>query len=155
MMGVVAGAAGSTASSGRFIPAMTIARAGLGLSAGQFKITDLTYNASYQYVLGGSASRSGQIVSLPAGTPAGTGAATQGTVRPFPPKGLTGGTVVNIARQPYTYHASYHHNPKCSSHWHSGQCAQWGPNNHHYNGEVKDNTPADYNDSEGEWWRIW
>ena len=140
---------GTVASSGRFVPAMTIARTGLGLSAGQFKITDATYNAGYTYTLTGpNTSRSGQIVSLTT-TPA------QGTVQPFPPKGITGGTVVNVARTPYTYHASYHHNPRCASHWSSGQCAAWGPNNHHFNGNVKNPTPTNYSDSEGEWWRIW
>lgn len=140
--------AAATASSGRFVPPITVARTGLGLSAGQFKITTPNYSI-YNYVLtGANTTRAADIVSLTATT-------ATGTVQPFAPKGVVGGTVVNVARTPYTYHSSYHHNPKCASHWHSGQCAQWGPPNTHYNGEVKNSPPANYSDSEGEWWRIW
>lgn len=136
-----------TAGGGRFVPPLTVARSGQGLSAGQFKITDASYT-QYNYTLGGSATRSANIVSLPT-TP------SSGTVQAFPPKGITGSSVVNVARTPYTYHSSYHHNPRCASHWHSGQCAAWGSPNVHYNGEVKNGAPANYSDSEGEWWRIW
>ena len=135
-----------TAGGGRFVPPMTVQRSGLGLSAGQYKITDSLYT-SYNYTMGGSATRSGNIISL-SSTP------SSGTVQATAPKGITSSTVVNVARTPYTYHSSYHSNPKCTSHWSKGQCAAWG-SNHHYNGEVKNAAPASYSDSEGEWWRIW
>jgi hypothetical protein len=136
-----------TAGGGRFVPPLTVQRTGLGLSAGQYKITDTGY-LSYNYTMGGTATRSGNIVSLASTT-------ASGTVQAFPPKGITGSAVVNVARTPYTFHSSYHHNPRCASHWHSGQCAAWGSPNTHYNGEVKNSPPANYTDSEGEWWRIW
>jgi len=140
---------GSSASGGRFVPPITVARSGLGLSAGQFRITD--YTTSYNYTLGGSASRSGNTLSLPN---APSGPASQGTVQPFPPKGVTGGTVVNVARTPYTYYTYHTNNPYCASHWSSGQCAAWGNHVNHY-GPYKNATPTNYTDSEGEWWRIW
>jgi len=136
-----------TAGGGRFVPPLTVARSGLGLSAGQFKITDTSY-AQYNYSLGGSATRSLNIVSLPT-TPA------SGTVQAVAPKGVTGSGVINVARTPYTFHASYNHALQCASHWSSGQCAAWGPPANHFAGNIKNSPPANYSDSEGEWWRIW
>jgi hypothetical protein len=135
-----------TAGGGRFVPPLTIARTGLGLSAGQYRITD--HSASFNYTLGGSATRSTNLVSL-ATTP------SSGTVQAVAPKGVTASPVVNVARTPYTFHASYSYSQNCASHWSSGQCAAWGPDNAHFNGNVKNGTPANYTDSEGEWWRIW
>lgn len=139
-----------TSSGGRFIPPITVARTGLGLTAGQFKITDANY-AQYNYVLTGSASRTGNIVTLP-GAP--SGAATSGTVQVMPPKGGVSGAVVNVARTPYTYHSGHHDTLYCATNWHSGQCAGWGTHHNPY-GPVKNGAPANYTDSEGEWWRIW
>lgn len=139
---------GSAASSGRFVPPLTVGRTGLGLSTGQFKITDTGY-ASYNYTLTGPASRTNNIVTL-------TTTPSTGTVQAVAPKGLiTSSTTVNIARTPYTYHSSYHTSQPCASHWHSGQCAAWGPAHHILNGHHKNSPPANYNDSESEWWRIW
>lgn len=145
-MPIFAGIA-AAASGGRFVPPLTVGRSGLGLSAGQFRITD--YSATYNYLLtGANTSRSGNLLTLGATT-------AQGTVQAQAPKGVTASSVVNIARTPYTFHSSFHHNPRCASHWHSGQCAAWGPPNTHYNGELKNSPPSGYSDSEGEWWRIW
>ena len=141
----IIGIVGTVASGGRFVPPITVARTGLGLSAGQFKITN--YSSTYTYTLGGSASRSADIISL-------SGTTSQGTVQPFPPKGITGGTVVNVARTPYTYYTYSTTTPYCATHWSKGQCAGWGGHTTHY-GPYKNPTPANYSDSEGEWWRIW
>jgi hypothetical protein len=140
-----------TSGGGRFVPPLTVARAGLGLAAGQFKITDANY-AQLNYTPGGQASVAGNIISLPN---APTGPASSGTVQAVAPKGIMTSAVVNVARTPYTYHNSHHHNPKCASHWHGGQCAQWGPPNHGYNSSPLDGTPSGYVSSENEWWRIW
>lgn len=140
---------GASAGGGRFVPPLVVARSGLGLSAGQFEITD--YSSTYIYNMGGQASLTDDIITLPN---APSGPASSGTVQALPPKGVLSSSVVNVARTPYTYHDSYHHNPKCTSHWSKGQCASWG-SNHHYNGVVKNPAPAGYSDSEGEWWRIW
>lgn len=135
-----------TAGSGRFVPPITVARTGLGLSAGQYRITD--YNAQYGYTLtGANTSRSGDLLSL-------TIANTSGTVQPFAPKGPPGGTIVNIARTPYTYYGHDQATPYCATNHHSGQCAGWGTH-HTWAGPYKSATPVNYTDSEGEWWRIW
>lgn len=147
-MAIIA-AVGASAGGGRFVPPITVARSGLGLSAGQFRITD--YSATYSYTLGGSASRSTNTLTLPN---APSGPASQGTVQPFPPKGVTGGTVVNIARTPYTFYTYSTSTPYCATHWSKGQCAGWGSHTTHY-GPFKNPTPTNYTDSEGEWWRIW
>lgn len=137
---------GILGSSGRFVPPITVARTGLGLSAGQFKITD--YSATYVYTLtGANTVRATDIVSLNA-TPA------QGTVQPSPPKGGVVGTVVNVARTPYTYYGHFSSTPYCQSHYHDGQCAQ-GVSHNTWVGPYKNATPPLYTDSEGEWWRIW
>lgn len=139
----------SSATGGRFVPPITVGRTGLGLTAGQFKITD--YSGSYVYTLGGQASRSTDIITLPN---APSGAASQGTVQPSPPKGGVVGTVVNVARTPYTYYGHYVDTPYCQSHYHDSQCAQ-GVNHQTWAGPYKNSTPPLYTDSEGEWWRIW
>jgi hypothetical protein len=142
-----------TAGGGRFVPPMTIARAGQSLSAGQFKITD--YSASFNYtttaVTGGPATRTNAIVQI--ATSAGQ-ATSQATVQAFPPKGITGGTVINVARTPYTYYGHNVSTPYCQSHYGDGQCAQ-GVSHNTWAGPYKGGTPANYTDSEGEWWRIW
>ena len=141
---VVVGAMGS---SGRFVPPLTVARTGLGLTAGQFKITDASYTL-YTYILtGANTTRSGNIVSLNATTATGTIAATG-------PKGIVSSAVVNIARTPYTFYSHYSETPYCATNWHSGQCAGWGSHGH-YSGPYKNTPPTSYTDSEGEWWRIW
>jgi hypothetical protein len=131
---------------GRFVPPLTIARSGLGLSAGQYRITDANY-LSYSHILGGSATRSGNTISLAPTN-------SSGTVTVAPPKGALTGATVNVARTPYTFHANYNTTPYCASHWSSGQCAAWGAH-HTFAGNIKNGTPANYSDSEGEWWRIW
>lgn len=136
-----------SAGGGRFVPPLTMGRAGLGLTAGQFKITDANY-AQYNYTLTGPATRSANIVTL-------TTATSTGTVQAVAPKGVTTSAVVNIGRAAYTYHDSYHHSPVCASNWSKGQCAAWGPPNNHYNGSPLNPGPASYTNSEGEWWRIW
>lgn len=134
------------AAGGRFVPPMTIARTGLGLSAGQFKITD--YSSTYNYTLtGANTTRATDIVSLNV-------ADAQGTVQAFPPKGITGGTVVNVARTPYTYYGHNVSTPYCQSHYQDGQCAQ-GVSHNTWAGPYKNATPTNFTDSEGEWWRIW
>ena len=140
------GIIGAVASGGRFVPPITVARSGLGLSAGQFKITDTNYT-QYNYIMGGSATRSANIISL-SSTP------SSGTVQAQAPKGVTASAVVNVARTPYTFHNAYAYSPICYSHWHSGQCASLGVQEH-YLGSPKNPTPTNYTDSEGEWWRIW
>lgn len=135
------------AAGGRFVPPLNIARTGQGLSAGQFRITDSLY-ATYNYTLGGSAARSGNLVTLAPVT-------STGTVQAVAPKGITASSVVNVGRAAYTYHDSYHHSPVCASNWSKGQCAAWGPPNNHYNGSPLNPGPASYTNSEGEWWRIW
>lgn len=137
------------ASSGRFVPPLTMARTGQGLSIGQFKIMESNY-AQYNYTLAGAsaATRSNNIVTI---TPT-TGTAT---VQAVAPKGIMTSAVVNIGRAAYTYHDSYHHSPVCASNWSKGQCAAWGPRNNHYNGSPLNPGPAHYTNSEGEWWRIW
>lgn len=135
-----------SASSGRFVPLMTIARTGLGLSAGQFKITN--YVSTNIYTLtGANTFRSTDTISLNATT-------AQGTVQPFPPKGVTGGTVVNVARTPYTFYGHNVSSPYCASHYHDGQCAA-GASHNTFAGPYKNGTPTNFTDSEGEWWRIW
>ncbi len=142
-----AGIVGATASSGRFVPPITVARTGLGLSAGQYKLTT-GYNAGYIYNLTGTyTGRSGDLITL-------SNATSSGTVTPQAPKGIYTGTTVNVARTPYTYHASYQTGSYCTSNWSKGQCASWG-GNHHFNGNIKNSPPTHYTDSEGEWWRIW
>ena len=134
--------------SGRFVPPITVARTGLGLTAGQFKITTANY-AQYDYTLTGTyTTRAADIVSL-------TNTNTTGTVTPVAPKGLISGTTVNVARTPYTYHNAYNDHPQCATNWHSGQCAAWGPPAHSFAYSAKNPTPTNYTDSEGEWWRIW
>lgn len=137
-----------SAGGGRFVPPITVARTGLGLSAGQFKITTANY-AQYNYNLTGTGiSRASDIVSLSVAT-------SEGTVQAEAPKGVMTSSVVNVARAAYTYHDSYHHSPVCASNWSKGQCAAWGPPNNHYNGSPLNPGPASYTNSEGEWWRIW
>jgi hypothetical protein len=136
-----------TASGGRFVPPITVARTGLGLAAGQFRIT--VYNGTLNtYVLtGANTSRSGDLLTLTT-TPA------SGTVQAFPPKGVTGSTIVNIARTPYTYYGHDQATPYCATNHHGGQCAGWGTH-HTWAGPYKNAAPPSYTDSEGEWWRIW
>jgi hypothetical protein len=136
-----------TAGGGRFVPPLNIGRSGLGLAAGQFRITDASY-ASYNYTLGGTASRSGDLVTLP-------GVNDTGTVQVTAPKGITSSAVVNVGRAAYTYHDSYHHNPVCASHFSKGQCAGWKGSAPIYSGSPLNPGPASYTNSEGEWWRIW
>lgn len=135
-----------SAGGGRFVPPITVARTGLGLSAGQYKITN--YSSQYNYTLTGSfISRATDIVSL-------SNTNTSGTVQPFPPKGVPGGTIVNVARTPYTYYGHDQATPFCTTNHHGGQCAAWGTH-HTWAGPFKNAAPPSYTDSEGEWWRIW
>jgi len=139
-----------TSNGGRFVPPLTVARSGLGLTAGQFKITDTNYT-QMNYTPTGEASVAGNIITLPR---APSGAAASGTVQAFAAKGIMGSTVVNVTRTPYTYYSYTTDTPYCGTHYHGGKCAAGG-NHQSFYGPYQNGTPSGYTDSEGEWWKIW
>lgn len=85
---------GILASTGRIVlPAPTITRHTV---AGQFVINN--YDSGLTYALTGSASRSGNIITL-------SGTTSSGTITQKAPKGILASTAVTMQRSPITYYS--------------------------------------------------